>query len=206
MVQNKRKNQARLLRLFRKIHRITAICLFLVFLFISITGILLGWKKNSGGLILAKTHQGSSTDLKEWVSLDSLYQNACKILHDSVSPQLSIKLDRIDVRKDKGAVKFIFDNHFWGIQLDGSTGKLLHIERRRSDLIEKIHDGSILDYILGTDGIFKLFFTSIAGIGLLVFTITGFWLWYGPKQMKKKKTLVYPNHPNQDMIDNGKAI
>jgi hypothetical protein len=185
---NSRKKQASLLRLFRKIHRITAISLFLVFLIISITGLLLGWKKHSGGLILAKTYEGVSVDLKDWISLDSLYRNACTILEDSISPLLSNKLDRIDVRKDKGTVKFIFSDHFWGIQLDGSTGKLLHIERRRSDLIEKIHDGSILDYWLGTRGLMKLFFTSLSGFALLVFTITGFWLWYGPKQMKKRKS------------------
>jgi hypothetical protein len=34
-------------------------------------------------------------------------------------------------------VKFIFAENYWGIQLDGATGKLLHIERRRSDIIEK---------------------------------------------------------------------
>jgi hypothetical protein len=38
-------------------------------------------------------------------------------------------------------VKFIFAENYWGIQLDGGNRKiLLHIERRRSDIIEKTMD------------------------------------------------------------------
>ncbi|MHA3047652.1 DNA mismatch repair protein [Riemerella anatipestifer] len=187
MIQkDKRKKQAALLRSFRKIHRITGALLFVFFFFISVSGLLLGWKKHSGGFILSKSYKGTSTELKDWLPLDSLHRNACKILHDSISPDLSLELDRIDVRKDKGMVKFVFSHHFWGVQLDGSTGKLLHIERRRSDYLEKIHDGSIIDFYLGTDGSpFKLIYTTVMGIALLIFTITGFWLWYGPKRMRK---------------------
>jgi len=187
MTENKkRQSQAKLLRDFRKIHRTTGALLFVFFFFISITGLLLGWKKHSGGLILPKSYTGTSTDLKDWLTIDSLHKNACRILHDSVSSELSAELDRIDIRKDKGMVKFVFANHFWGIQLDGATGQLLHIEQRKSDFIEKIHDGSILDHYLGTtDGQIKLIYTSIMGLALLIFTITGFWLWYGPKQMRK---------------------
>jgi hypothetical protein len=71
------------------------------------------------------------------------------------------------------------------VQLDCTTGELLHIERRRSDFIENIHDGSILDYVIETDGEqIKLVYTTIMGGALLLFTISGFWLWYGPKKFK----------------------
>jgi hypothetical protein len=70
--------------------------------------------------------------------------------------------------------------------MDGATGALLQIELRRSDVIEKIHDGSIVDYFLGfQSGIFKLIYTTIMSFALTIFTITGFWLWYGPKKMRK---------------------
>lgn len=188
--KNKRQKQARVIRIFRKIHRTTGAFLFVFFFVVSITGLLLGWKKHSDGLILPKSYKGTSTDLKDWLPLDSLHANACKILHDSISSELSLELERIDVRKDKGMVKFVFIDHYWGIQLDGATGKLLHIERRRSDFIENIHDGSILDYYFETEGEpFKLVYTSVMGLALLTFTITGFWLWYGPKRMRRSKGL-----------------
>lgn len=182
-----KKKQVSLLRYARKIHRTLGVILFVFFFIMSVSGLLLGWKKNSGGLILPKSYAGSSTNLKDWISIDSLHTNACKILHDSISPTLSLELERIDVRKDKGMVKFVFIDHYWGIQLDGATGKLLHIEKRNSDIIENIHDGSILDYYFGTSKEqVKLIYTSIMGISLLMFTITGFWLWYGPKAIRRK--------------------
>ncbi|WP_439506489.1 PepSY domain-containing protein [Sediminibacterium sp.] len=181
-----RQSQAKILRNFRKLHRITGAALFIFFFIVAITGSLLGWKKNSSGVIMAKSYKGTSTNLKDWLSIDSLYQKACTFLKDSVSKDLSIEIDRIDIRKEKGMVKFTFANHFTGLQLDGSNSNILHIERRRADYIEKIHDGSIIDFYLGWDGYFKLVYTTIMGIALVVFTITGFWLWYGPKRMRKQ--------------------
>lgn len=184
---NNRQQQAKLLRVFRKVHRLTGAFLFVFFFFIAVTGLLLGWKKHSGNLLLPPSQKGTSANLKDWLPIDSLHQKACRYLHDSVSPNLSLELERIDIRKDKGMVKFVFEEGFWGLQLDGATGKLLQVEKRRSDFIEKIHDGSILDLYFGvTGGEIKLVYTTIMGLALLVFTITGFWLWYGPKKMRRK--------------------
>ncbi len=181
-----RKQQARILRFFRKIHRTTGIILFLFFFFVAVTGLTLGWKKNTGGYILPESFKGTSTDLSKWLPIDSLRKNAFRIAHDSISSSLSTELERIDIRPDKGMVKFVFIEGFWGVQLDGTTGELLHIERRRSDFVENIHDGSILDYIFETDGEYlKLLYTTIMGLSLLIFTITGFWLWVGPKRMRR---------------------
>lgn len=187
MENPKRKQQARTLRSFRKIHRTTGALLFVFFFLVSISGLLLGWKKNSGGLILPKTTQGTSCNLSEWLSVDSLSKNASNYLHNSVSSNLSADIERIDLRPDKGIVKFVFKDHFWGMQLDGATGKLLQIERRNSDIIEGVHDGSILDRFFNTGNTIKLIYTSIMGLALLLFTITGFWLWYGPKRMRNLK-------------------
>lgn len=97
-------------------------------------------------------------------------------------------MDRIDIRPDKGIIKFTFKNHFKGLQLDGTTGALLSIETRKSDFIEKIHDGSILDKVFGTggDGV-KFYYTIIMGFSLFMLTVTGFWLWYGPKRLRRQK-------------------
>lgn len=184
--KTKRQKQATIIRVMRRIHRITGISLFVFFFILGCTGILLGWKKNSNGIILAKTYQGTSTDLKDWISMDSLYKNAIFYLKTEVSEELSNKVERMEIRADKGCVKFTFEGHFWGLQLDGATGNLLAVERRNADWIEKLHDGSLLDLYLGSSAqIFKLFYTSIMGLALITFTISGFWLWYGPKRMRK---------------------
>ncbi len=183
-----RQNQAKILRIFRKVHRLTGAFLFVFFFVVSITGILLGWKKNSGEWLLPDTKTGTTTELKKWLPIDSLHVIAQAILKDSVSSDLSSDLDRIDIRKPKGSVKFIFEDHHWEIQLDGATGKVLNIGKRRSDLIENIHDGSVLDdYFQTNNNLIKLLYTSLIGGALLLFTVTGFWLWYGPKRLRRAR-------------------
>lgn len=181
----KRQSQAKVLRTFRKVHRFTGAALFIFFFFISISGLLLGWKKHSNGVLLAKTYKGTSSDLKEWLPLDQLHDIACQVLIDSVDSEHTMALDRIDVRKGKGIVKFVFEGYH-GIQLDGATGKILSVSERHSDFIENIHDGSVLDnYFETSNGQIKLVYTTVMGLALLTFTITGFWLWYGPKRMRR---------------------
>ena len=185
---NSRQTQAKILRIFRKVHRATGAALFIFFFIIAITGILLGWKSHSSDLIAPQSYTGSSNNLHEWLPVDSLHKKAVVLLKDSISPDLSPDLDRIDIRKDKGMVKFIFENHTWEIQLDGATGTVLNIGKRHSDFIEDLHDGTVLDTWFNTSTKpLRVVYNSIMGLALLLFTITGFWLWYGPKRLKKHR-------------------
>lgn len=182
--------RAKAIRLFRKIHRSSGLVLMVFILNIAITGILLGWKKDSKGLFLPRTQKGISSNIADWQPLDSLTKAAIFALHQQISPDLSAEIDRIDARPEQGTVKFVFKSHYWGVQLDGATAAVLQIKKRRSDFLEQLHDGSLLDHYfeLETD-IFKLFFTTLMGLALILFTVTGFWLWYGPKQIRKAKMI-----------------
>lgn len=180
-----RKQQATLLRAVRKVHRATGIALFLLFLIIGLTGLLLGWKKHSEYL-MPPTHKGSSKELQDWLPFAELAPIARQVLQDSVDQHLSTTLDRIDARPDKGSVKFVFTDHYWEVQLDGATGKVLSIGLRRSDFLEQLHDGTLLDNAWQTgNGLIKLIYTSLMGLSLITFSLTGFWLWYGPKVMRR---------------------
>ncbi|NOT34714.1 MAG: PepSY domain-containing protein [Candidatus Eisenbacteria bacterium] len=180
-----RETYARTLRIARTIHRTTGVALFVLFALVATSGLMLGWKKHTGGVLLAKSHRGTTTDPARWLPIHELHDRAVAVARDSISPTMSLRLDRIDIRPDKGMVKFVFAKGYWGVQLDCATGEVLHIERRRSDFIEDLHDGSILDDLLGTSNEqIKLGYTSLMGLALLTFTVTGFWLWYGPRRMR----------------------
>ena len=62
-----------LLKTARKIHRTTGIILFIFFFIIAISGLLLGWKKNSNGLILPKSYKGATQNVNNWLPLKKYF-------------------------------------------------------------------------------------------------------------------------------------
>lgn len=126
--------------------------------------------------------------MSQWLPLPRLADNARAAFQDTLAPKTEPRIDRMDVRGNKGTLKVTFQGSYYEVQLDGATGTVLHIGRRNSDFLEQLHDGSILDLEMGWDATpFKLFYTSIMGLALFTFSITGFWLWYGPKRMRSGK-------------------
>ena len=182
----KRKKQARLIRISRKIHRYTGLTLAIFFLIIGTTGLLLGWKKQA--TLLPPTAKGASAEAGAWLPVHQLTQKAHGYLQDSLGRNLSLELDRIDIRPDKGIAKYVYVDHYCEVQVDCTNAGLLSIGKRNSDFLEHLHDFSLFDREIKTGGdVIKLFYTSIMGLSVIVFTLTGFWLWYGPKQMKQGK-------------------
>lgn len=164
----------------RRIHRIISITVALVLLISAVTGLLLSWKKNFD-ILQPESKFGLQTELKQWRDVDELASIAEGAL-DSLNLNGS-GIDRLDFRPDKGMVKVLFNKGFWEVQVDCTSGEVLSVKRRYSDLIEKIHDGSII-----SDG-FKLGAMNVFGLGLLFLITTGFLLWYGPRKIRKLKSM-----------------
>ncbi|MBB1284883.1 PepSY domain-containing protein [Flavisolibacter sp. BT320] len=180
------KQKTKWIRIYRWLHRKLALALFLFFVLMAATGLLLGIKKQTG--LLAPTQKGVSGDAANWLPVAQLEQKAVRYLHDSVDNTLPTEIDRIDIRPGKGIAKFIYKEHYYGLQLDLSTGQLLYVEKRSSDFIESLHDGSIVDDLLGTgDEPFKVGYNIVMGISLLLLVLSGMWLWYGPKRIRAQK-------------------
>ena len=60
------------IRWYRKIHRLSGFYLFALLLIVAITGILLGWKKNSFGIISADNHVGTTISTEKWLPVFEL--------------------------------------------------------------------------------------------------------------------------------------
>jgi uncharacterized iron-regulated membrane protein len=166
------------LRQFRSLHKWIGISVALFMLITGTTGILLGWKKNVD-LLQPPTLKGQSVDVSGWVSFEQISTSALHAI-DSVTGAEN-PIDRLDVRYDKGIVKVLFTKGYWEVQVDPTNGKALSVAQRHADWIEHVHDGSIIS------DFFKLLYTNYIGLGLLFLSITGFWLWYGPKVIRKAK-------------------
>lgn len=92
-------------------------------------------------------------------------------------------LERVDFKNDKGIAKFItVDN--WEIQVDTSNAAVLQVAYRRSDTIEKIHDGTwFAEWV-------KLGLFLPVGICLFILWLTGLYLFiltHYKKWQKKKR-------------------
>lgn len=88
-------------------------------------------------------------------------------------------VDRLDVRPGKGVVKVRGKNR-WEVQIDSSTGAVLGVAYRRSDLIESLHDGSFFG-----DGV-KYGVILPTGVVLVVMWGTGLYLFVLPFLQKRK--------------------
>ncbi|MFZ5970058.1 MAG: PepSY-associated TM helix domain-containing protein [Bacteroidota bacterium] len=166
------------LRQFRSLHKWIGISVALFMLITSFTGVLLGWKKNVD-LLQPPGQEGTSASLKDWVGFDVVAQSALHAFDSAVGQPNEI--DKMDVRPKDGIIKVLLKKGYWEVQVDGKTGKALSVAQRHSDWIEHVHDGSII-----SDG-FKLLYTNYIGWGLLVLSVTGLWLWYGPRRIRHFK-------------------
>ena len=165
------------LRQFRSLHHWIGISIVLFMVISSVSGLLLGWKKNVD-VLQPPMQKGLSDQVGEWVSFDQVVRTADLALDSLLHEKVGI--ERLDARPDKGIIKVVYLN-YWEVQVDGKSGKALSVGPRHADWIEHIHDGSII-----SDG-FKLFYTNYIGWGLLAMSISGFWLWYGPRVIRSLK-------------------
>nr|WKN37584.1 PepSY-associated TM helix domain-containing protein [Tunicatimonas sp. TK19036] len=171
------QKMVRSLRAFRQWHRWVGVSLLVFVLISSLTGLLLAWKKNVD--FLQPPTQSAPANDQPWLSITQINQIALDAFEEAY-PGQNLQIDRLDVRPQKGVVKVLLDS-YWEVQVDGYSGQVLSIARRHSDWIEQVHDGSILS------DTFKLWSMNALGAGLLLVSLTGGWMWWGPKQIRKRK-------------------
>ncbi len=176
-----RKKIVKRLRKLRVFHRWIGISLAVFLLISATTGILLSLKKDFD-ILQPPTQKGQSANLKSWKSLDELTLIAIQEAQKA-NPDEENNVDRLDVRPSKGVVKVLFKEGNLEVQLDGATGEVLSVAPRWSDWIESLHDGSIIS------DLFKLISMNMLGWGLIVMIVSGFWLWYGPRRLRRKRRI-----------------
>jgi len=113
-------------------------------LLLGVTGLLLTWKSELKFSPLTQNAVGN----QNLISLYTIEQNAISYI-DSL--HLDNSIYRIDYRPSKGIAKIRFENHFTELQIDCFSGKIVSVKQRTADIIEMIHDGSIIDYVLKSD-------------------------------------------------------
>lgn len=172
----------RSLRALRPLHRWLGIPLALFILLSSITGLILGWKKEVD-LLQPPSSRGVSNDLSTWIPVQQIEQIARQALatHLTTADPEEFAVDRLDLRPDKGIAKVRFVLGDWEVQVDGTSGEVYSVARRHADWIERVHDGSFI-----SEG-FKLIAMNGLGLGLIALTFSGIWLWAGPILLRRQR-------------------
>ena len=182
-MSNKVRRLAKDARFYRKLHKFIAVPMVFFMLLLGVTGLLLTWKAE---LKLQPPSQHSEITSKALVSLTVIEHNAIDYVE---ALHLSSTINRIDYRPSKGIAKVRFEDHFTELQIDCYTGNVIAVNQRTDNIIEMIHDGSILDYLFKNKSEnVKLLYSSLTSLGLILLAFSGFWLWLKPKQIKSYKT------------------
>lgn len=108
-------------------------------------------------------------------------------------------VDRLDVRPKKGIVKVRAKNR-WEIQVDSSSGKILQVAYRRSDLIESLHDGSFFHDKA------KLWIFLPCAVILLILWISGIYLFLIPILSKRKRRIKQKLPRNEEKSTPSQAL
>lgn len=160
----------------RKLHRWGAFLTALPFLIVIISGIFLQVKKEFSW-IQPPSQEGSLINTTPSISFEEILQQSQSVEEAEIGGWEDV--DRLDMRPDKGIVK-VRSTSGWELQLDLGTGELLHSQRRRSDLIESLHDGSW--FFEGA----KLWIFLPSSIIVAILWITGIYLFFLPYIAKRQ--------------------
>lgn len=167
-------------KLIRDIHHWGSPILMLPLGVIIIAGLFLMLKKDVDWIQPPTQRSAIAVEGPPDITLAELYEAAAAI--EELEITAWDQFDRIDVKSDRGVIKFIAPNR-WEAQIDMTTLEVLSLEYRRSDLFEQIHDGSFFaDWV-------KTFVFLPVGVVLLFLWLTGIWMFFEPyiKRYQRKK-------------------
>ncbi len=169
-------SSVKLLRLSREIHKWVGLVLSLVFLLLSVTGVMLLFKDQWG--FQPKTQKGEKAEITQSLPIDKIVSIAAAQGFDDLKSDKDV--DRIDFRPNKSVYK-VWSNDGREIQIDMTTGKILSVGNRTDKLLENLHDGSFFgDW-------FKYIVVTSSGISLILLTFSGYYIW-GYAFLKRKKS------------------
>jgi uncharacterized iron-regulated membrane protein len=169
--------------LFRKVHHWGSMIIAVPLVIMIGAGILLMLKKEVEW-IQPSSISGTERQLIPMVSMQDLFSAAKSV--EQAEFTVWGELERADLKPGKGIIKFVSATQ-WEVQVDTASAKVVKVAKRRSDIIESIHDGSYFaDWM-------KLWLFLPVGLILFVLWLTGVYLFVlteykKAKQRKKLKT------------------
>jgi len=168
------------------LHKKFASILFVFFFLIGLTGSLLSFKSAFTKVIFENKEISDESKLSAILPLDSLETIATSTLNEKANTKFK-KSEKVEIKISKGTIMFYYKDAY-SIQLNGASGAPILIEKKFGGIIQDIHDGAILDSLVtNKSSLSKKVYSIIMGLSLLLLTITGTYMWYKPKMIKKNR-------------------
>jgi len=166
-------------RFFWETHKWVGIGSSLLVLLISVTGFLLLVKKDYTWIQPPTQADTKVESSGPYITIDRLYEILFALDNPSIRSEKDI--DRIDFRPKQKVFKVHLKADHQEIQIGAVTGKVLSQEKRWSDWIEGLHDGSFMGQWA------HAWLMPLFSICLLFLMLSGLYLWLSPLVMRAAK-------------------
>ncbi|MDA1306574.1 MAG: PepSY-associated TM helix domain-containing protein [Acidobacteria bacterium] len=160
----------------RKLHYWGSALIAIPLLVVIASGIILQWKKDWSWV---QPVEQRGREAAPHIELTDIL-NALKT-HEHPEVHVSGWQDvrRLDVRPDRGVAKATLLNDY-EVQIDTTDGRVMQVAYRRSDWLEALHDGSIVN------DTYKMWIVFPSSVILLFLWGSGIWMWVWPFLNRRK--------------------
>lgn len=162
----------------RAIHHWGAIVVALPLGVTCVAGLLLMLKKDVAW-IQPPAQVGSAPHVVPAISIPELFAAAASVPEAHIRTWADVA--RMDLQPGKGTVKVVSTSRV-EVQIDTATANVLSVARRRSDLIESLHDGSF--FASWT----KHYLFLPSGMVLFVLWLTGLYMFFTTRLLRWRKS------------------
>lgn len=160
----------------RNLHKWLGIIPAIIFLMVSITGILLIFSKQLA--LSPKMQKGVQADLNTAIPVEQVIKTSMDLKNENLKTLKDIK--RVEFHPLNRVYKVRTKSGF-EVQIDMSTGKVLKAEKSISSTILSLHTGAFF----GTW--FKEYIVGGSSVALIIVTITGVYLFVNPIVRRKRR-------------------
>ena len=159
----------------RKIHRWLGTIPAIIFLIVSVTGILLIFSKQLK--LSPNAEKGANVSINKSISMEKVLDIALNVNKNELKSVNDIK--RIEFQP-KSKIYKVRTKKGFDIQIDMSTGKVLRAEKNIASTILSIHTGAYFG------NWFKTYLVTGASVALIITSITGIYLFFLPIVRRRK--------------------